>query len=298
LSNLPRLIRWCLTSLIAALFANATLLAAQTTIVVRHAGPDSARVDDNRNQYYIALLSRALSHSHKAYKVQLTVRDIGSTRQLKMLDEGSLDIVWNAYSEALNDHFTPIRVPLDKGLIGWRIFLINREDQPFFPAATTLDELKKIPVGQVYYWHDTDILKYNGFNTQGTPSYEGTFKMLRLERIRYFPRSIYEIWDEAKSHQELQLSIEKNLLLQYPVAYCFYVNKNNNILAEDITSGLEIMIKNGEFDALFEQYNRQYIDKADLAHRKIFVLDNPYLPADMKQKLNNMQFKLTTDKNH
>ena len=63
---------------------------------------------------------------------------------------------------------------------------VNKENQPLFSAISNREDLNKIPLGQVKYWHDTPILKANHLNVVETPTYLGTFKMLRSKRFQYF----------------------------------------------------------------------------------------------------------------
>jgi hypothetical protein len=93
----------------------------------------------------------------------------------------------------------PIRIPIDKGLLGWRIFLVNRAKADQFAAVKTLDGLRPYQAGQGHDWPDTDILRANGLKVQGSANYDGLFKTLQAGRIDYFPRSVVEIWAGEKT---------------------------------------------------------------------------------------------------
>jgi hypothetical protein len=57
---------------------------------------------------------------------------------------------------------------IDKGLLGYRMFLVRDADLPRF-AVRTLDDLRKLRVGQGKDWIDVPILRKAGF-----PVVEGT----------------------------------------------------------------------------------------------------------------------------
>jgi len=269
---------------------------ADEAIEVGYTGTDSVGIKDDRNLYFIELLKQALAHTGKPYKVVMRIRGATHARQMQMVVDGLVDVLWDAPSPYVDKRLTPIEIPIDKGLIGWRIFFINAEDQSLFSTITTEEQLKKIPLGQVKYWHDTSILKADHFNVVETPSYNGTFKMLTSKRFRYFPRSIEEIWQEQQNQQvELNnLVIEQHIVLQYPIAYFYHVNQNNKVLEHDIKQGLEMMLSDGSFEKLFQQYNGEQIAKANVKNRHVIHIKNPFMSDDIYQKYEHFWFNPET----
>lgn len=252
---------------------------AADVIEVGYTGTDSVGIQDDRNLYFIELLNQALARSGKPYKVVMRIRGATHARQMQMVVDGLIDVLWDAPGPEVDKRLMPIEIPIDKGLIGWRIFFINADEQALFANITTEEQLKKIPLGQVKYWHDTSILKADDFNIVETPTYNGTFKMLMSKRFSYFPRSIAEIWQEQDNQQSMltNIVIEQHLVLQYPIAYFFHVNQNNKVLAQDIQQGLEAMLRDGTFDKLFQQYNGDFIAKANLKNRHVIRIKNPFM---------------------
>ncbi len=269
---------------------------AQDVIEVGYTGTDSVNIKDDRNLYFIELLNQALARSGKPYKIVMRVRGATHARQMQMVVDGLIDVLWDAPSPEVDKRLMPIEIPIDKGLIGWRIFFINADDQPLFANITTEAELKKIPLGQVKYWHDTSILKANRFNLVETPSYNGTFKMLMSKRFSYFPRSIAEIWSEQTNQQAMltNVTVEKHLVLQYPIAYFFHVSQKQTVLAQDIQQGLESMLRDGSFDKLFQQYNGELIAKANLKNRRLIRIKNPYMTEQTYRKFEHFWFNPET----
>lgn len=273
-------------------FSQTKVAKTENAYLVTYTGTDSPEGEDNRNLYFIELLKQALAHANKNYTVKMSVRGASHARQIKLVVDGKINVMWDAPGPEMSTELMPIEIPIDKGLIGWRLFFIKKEDQRLFSKSTTLEELKKIRLGQVKSWHDTSILKANRLNVVATPNYISSFKMLASNRFTYFPRSVSEIWQEQKDQQDLldNIVIEKNLVLHYPIAYFYYVNKNNQTLARDLQSGLEKMLADGSFDRLFNEYNSKQIALAEFHKRKIIHIDNPYLPLETYNKYRNFWF--------
>ncbi len=181
-------------------------------------------------------------------------------------------------SEAREQALRPIRIPIDKGLLGWRLFLIKKSNAASFTKVKTLDDLRKLQAGQGHDWPDTEILRHNGLNVQTNTSYEGLFRMLEAKRFDYFPRSVIEIWDEQNAFGLEDLEIEKGVILYYPTAFYFFVNKEDRTLARAIETGLNNAIQNGKFEKLFQQTYGDVLQRAHMRTRTRLQLANPLLP--------------------
>lgn len=284
----------CVTAL--SLFIISMPAKAEDIIEVGYTGTDSVGIKDDRNLFFIELLKQALARSGKPYKAVMKVRGATHARQMQMVVDGLIDVLWDAPGPEVDKRLMPIEIPIDKGLIGWRIFFINAEDQPMFSKITTEEELKKIPLGQVKYWHDTSILRANHFNIVETPSYTGTFKMLMSKRFNFFPRSVAEIWTERENQGALlkNVVIEQNLVLHYPIAYFYHVTQTNKVLAQDIQRGLEAMLHDGSFDRLFMQYNGELIAKANLKNRHVIHVKNPFMSDETYKRFEHFWFNPET----
>src|SRR5579862_5795681 len=95
----------------------------------------------------------------------------------------------------------PVRIPVDKNLGGYCVFLINRQDQNRFANIQTLDDLKKFTYGLGLGWIDVGILKSNGLKVVTGSNYDGLFEMLANHRFDIFLRAAVEVlgeYDERK----------------------------------------------------------------------------------------------------
>ena len=194
-----------------------------------------------------------------------------------------INLMWSdAGHPNLDNQMIRIPFPLLKGLLGYRIFLIRKDDQPRFAAIRSLEELKQLRLGQGANWGDIKIYRHNGFAVTTGKDYQNLFHMLVSGRFDYFPRGVNEASLEyaAQHEQHPELAIEQTLLLVYRYPVFFYVSRNSPQLAKRLSAGLEQMQADGSFDRFFFDYYGPVLEQAKLSGRRVFYLDNPFLPAD------------------
>lgn len=238
-------------------------------------------LEAERETYPIKVLTLALKKSGVEYTMAAFPAEMAQSRALMQLAQGhDITITWTMTSKEREQGLLPIRIPIDKGLLGWRLFLINKKDQAEFAKVKSLTDLKLHTAGQGHDWPDTAILQSSGLSVQVAPKYDNLFRMLQVRRFDYFPRSVMEIWDEQKRFAQNGVVVEETLLVQYPAPYYFFVNKNDKALASAIENGLNIAIKDGSFDVLFNQAFGDAILRAHLNTRTRLQLNNPLLPAE------------------
>lgn len=198
------------------------------------------------------------------------------------LEKKSLDVVWSMTSitREQQPNYHPIRIPLLKGLLGHRIFIIREEDKALFSQIKTLEKLRQFTAGQGDSWPDYYILKNNNISVVGSSSYEGLFKMLERKRFDYFPRGVMEPWVELETRSNTSLVVDKHLMLYYPTAFFYFVHKDNHTLFKRIEQGLTLAIKDGSFDTLLNQhpYTRTVFQNAAIETRRIFHLKTKLSP--------------------
>ena len=178
-----------------------------------------------------------------------------------------------------------ILVPLDKGLLGYRICLIRQGEQAKFTEINSLEDWKKsgLIMGQGQSWPDTPILEANKLKVEKSASYLPLFDMLIKKRFDCFPRSVTEVLNESQKYGHKGLEIERNLLFVYPLPNLFFINKSNHALARRLEKGLRTIIENGEFDVFFQNRFGESLKKLNLQERTVIRLNNPFLtPATRK----------------
>ena len=231
------------------------------------------------NGYYAAkMIKLALDHMDKKYDTQIVEGDLTQTRMEEDLKTGTLDIMWAGTSQELENEIEPIRIPLYKGLLGHRFLIIRKGDQAKFDQVKTINDLRNISLGQGTAWIDTKILEANGLKVIKTMKYQNLFFMLDGGRFDAFPRAVFEPFSEVEKHPELNLTVEKHLMLVYKMDFYLFVNKKNKQLARAMEQGLEKAIADGSFNTVFlsSPSVQEAIQKGDLKNRLVIPLDNPF----------------------
>jgi Bacterial extracellular solute-binding proteins, family 3 len=249
--------------------------------------------DDKRGHYPIELLKLALAKSGQDYQAAPSKYNLPQFRTLRHLQMNKgIDVVWTLSSPEREEELLPIRIPIDRGLIGWRLLLISTKDEQTFAQLESVEQLKSMRAGQGHDWPDYPILRDNGFNVSGSASYDGLFHMLERGHIRYFPRSLTEIQHELDTHPDMNLTIAPKWVLYYPAPLYFFVRKDNIQLATAIEQGLELAIRDGSMRNLFTQHFAATIANAQLSQRIIVQMRNPLLTAETPLARSDLWFSL------
>ncbi len=238
---------------------------------------------DPNGDYAVSMLKLANSKIGDKYRIEETYEQWSQGRVNEEVRVGGmLDLAWTTSDAAWEDQVYPIRIPLYKGLLGYRIFIINKNNQHKFDPVTTIEDLKKLTFGQGRTWADTAILEANGFKIIKTTKYPNLFYMVEGERFDAFPRGVHEPFGELAQRPNLELAIEKNLMVAYKMPMYFFVSPKNQELGRDIEEGLNRAIADGSFDKTFfgAQAVKDVIERANMKQRRVFYLENPTLHKD------------------
>lgn len=249
---------------------------AQAEVIV-YPRPETA--SDARTDYPLTLLQLAFAKAGAKHELRASQAAMQQGRALTELARGgTLRVAWSMTSIEREAMLLPIRIPINKGLIGWRLPLVHAEQPDLLGTVHSVQDLRRFVAGQGHDWPDTEILRGNGLKVVGVPQYESLFQMLASQRFDYFPRSIVEIWAEAERHRSQGIVIDPHLVIRYPTAFYFFVNQHDTTLAETIRRGLERAIADGSFNRLFCQRHARLIEQAQLERRTVIELTNPILP--------------------
>lgn len=259
----------------------ATALRPQATIV-RH--PVGRNAQDQRYDYMLKLLRLILERtrdSHGAYHLEPAL-PMTQNRIILELERGNIDVAQLPISASANKRLYAIRIPIRKGMLGWRLLLIRRQDQHKFAEIASIEDLKRFRAGFVSQWGDLGILEANVGKVVTHNDYEQLFLMLMAGRFDYLHRGLHEPWDEVSIRKETHpdLHLEETLCLHYPIANYLYVGRGNLALAERLEAGFNRIISDGAFDRLFAKAYGEVIKRANMAARRLIEFQSPFLPAD------------------
>jgi hypothetical protein len=289
-----------------ALFAGVLMLLNTTDIsaledselVVTY--PKQHSKNDGRHTDVIELLRTVLQRTEKTdgpFSLRQNEIYMTQSRFAIELQRGSIiapNVIWSNPTVELENILLPIRIPIRKGITGYRIFLIDRKNKKKFSDVKTVNELRNLIVGQGHDWDDVKVFRHNKFNVETATTYESLFKMLIKGRFDFFSRSISEISFEYESRRNMypDLHIEENILLYYPWPKYFFVNKKDHKLADRLLRGFNIMIEDGSYDKWFKKYHQKSVSEANFKDRKLFKLINPLLPKTAPLNKRELWFEL------
>lgn len=235
------------------------------------------KVNDARAELIKDVLTLAFAKSSPNIKLAELPEKMPFSRLKQEMDMGNVDVIWGSSGKTIENELMPIRIPILKGLLGYRIFIIRTDAQDRFNGVNNLAQLQQLSAGQASYWGDTKVLKRAGLAVVTSLKYKNLIHMLEGGRFDYFPRGIHEIHSEVDNQTELDVAMEKRLLLVYPYAMYFYVHKQNKALYDKLNRGFELAIADGSYDALF--FNNALIKDAlyntNLQRRTVIRIENP-----------------------
>ncbi|MDB6058518.1 MAG: hypothetical protein JWO95_2362 [Verrucomicrobiales bacterium] len=265
-----------------ALFAASRLFAGEAMTYVYNA-PES--VHDTRYLYHWEILRTALEKTKDKYGPYRMVASELMTERRQAFElkhaTGKLTVMYLSTVPDFETNLIPIRIPVDKNLGGYCVFLIRKENAPKFRGVQTLDDLRKFSYGLGLGWIDVDVLKSNNFMVVTGSSYEGLFEMTSAGRFDVFLRAAVEVLDEYQERKDrfADLAIEETICLYYPLPMYFWFSKTEQgrALQKRAEEGMWMMIKDGTYDKIFNTYQRWKIERLRLKERKLFKIENPFL---------------------
>ncbi len=246
---------------------------------------------DASHTYFVGLIKLALSkvtapQNRKTVKFSL---NMPQARALKELELGHrIDVYWAGTSIEREERLRAIRIPLLKGLLGYRVALVHKDIHLALSSVETAKALLQYRPCQGELWPDTSILEAGGFTVLKSPRYEPMFKQVNLRRCDFFPRGVHEAGAEYKAAKKIypNIRLNKDVIIHYPFPMYFFVNKSNRQLAELIRKGLEKAIDDGSFAQHMHtsEVTKGLFPVESWINVRFLELPNPLLPADTDTK--------------
>lgn len=273
---MPKTILFVVISLLCSSFSR---VEAATWVV---SYPGALYEGDERHKYPEALLKLALEKTGVRYEMRASSRVKYQSRALRQLRENlEVNVVWSMTDKQREADLLPIRIPITKGLIGWRV-LLSHKNKPFYEKEIlSMDELLVYSPVQGVDWPDTKILQANGFNVLVAQNHVEAANLISRQQADFYPRSVVEVLPELNAdNADPDVVLKPGIALHYKTAMYFFVNKRNVTMARLLEVGLQRAIEDGSFDALFYEYHGEMLDKIALEERTQFELENPLLPVN------------------
>lgn len=247
--------------------------------------------DDPAYLYFSGLLETALRKAANGRTIPrlVTTIEMAEERMVRELRaDRSIDIFWLGGSKSRTVDLLVVPVPLERGLVGYRQFIIRKERAAVFDAISTPADLAKFKACHGTQWADTEILRAAKLPVVTSVNYESLFKQLAAGRCDYFPRGIHqgkvELAQRAAAYPDLM--VYEPLILYYTFATYFYVHPKNKVVAQWLRDGLEQMIDDGELLAYMQQqeHTRHAFPLAGSGSKRLLKLPNANLPDFSDEK--------------
>lgn len=238
--------------------------------------------EEPKEKYQVELVQFLLSKLDKEHRmVPIDTKEMVISRKISEIQRGNLSFAAIATSQELEQTLRPVRIPVLKGLLGHRVFIIRGGEQSRFAGISNLEQLKSFMSGQGKFWGSTPILQNAGLPMVTPTKYESLFYMLEGGRFDYFPRAVHEPFSEIAKRPDLGLEVEPNLMLVYPLPMYLFTSRENEALARELERAFEIAIEDGSFNEWFYSHPliKDALSKVNIAKRTILKIDNPNLPA-------------------
>ena len=260
----------------AAVLFSALLLTSFTWAI-------DIKVNDSRaNNFYMDALIWILDKSGADYRLIHTNHLMSSqVRKVKLVQKGEIDIMYAGTTNELESMLKPIRFPVTRGLVGHRVFIINKNYRLDYAQVKGINDLKHHSGILSYGWADKEIYEAVGL-MQVEKIYADIFSNINSGSRYYFSRGVLEAYSELIDKKEMMpnLIVEDNIILRYKAAVLFFIHPENKELEEMMTRGFNKAYEDGSYiDFLYNHpLIKSSFEQANLAERLVIDIPNPFFP--------------------
>lgn len=282
---------FCIAAFGIAVLPSISVVASPSDVVY----PKSKFQQDVMSEYPLQLLQLAIDKSKASVSLTPSEKYLPEKRALyKLRNKDGVDVLWSLTSEQNEEDFLFVKIPLFKGLSGWRVALVSEEHQVPTEEIKSVEDLKQYTVIQGSDWPGRFIFEANKISVHHAYQEKSRFEMLCKKRGDMLFRSIVAAGSNKSMEEDYGVKVDANILVRYPSAIYFFVHKSNQELASYIKIGLEAAVEDGSFDQLFYKLVVPVIESSELNKRVILDIDNPFSPATMPTDDKRLWYQLSS----
>ncbi len=239
--------------------------------------------------FQTSLISLAVSMSDGENSFQVQEHTMAPHEVLTEFAAGDtpFNLIIAGYNIKHEARMSQIYFPLTRGLLGKRVLAIAKGQQSRFDGITTREDLTaRLLFGSHARWTDTLILRHSDFKIVSA-EIETLWQMVSDGRIHAFPRAVAEIETELKNYTlrtgNLDVVVEKGLLISYPFDYFAYMPRRDSKLAASLQQGFQRAFEASKIQTLFDSYLKASVQAGgvSLSDRTVINIENPELSARM-----------------
>ena len=208
-------------------------------------------------------------------------------RAFAELLKGNIDIFIAAADAKREKLAKPIYVPIDRGLLGFRVCLVNKSATGFTGINSPEDFVnRQLTIGLGSHWPDRQIYESNGFSVVTSPVLDSLFSMLEKNRFDCFSRSVNEVSEELKNYNGNQIKADDNIVFIYPNADFIFVNPKNPRLHRRLSYGMGRALENKSFYQIFDTFFNSQLKEQGIYKRRLLILQNEQISAKALSAIN------------
>ncbi|NLX18578.1 MAG: amino acid ABC transporter substrate-binding protein [Desulfobulbus sp.] len=175
-----------------------------------------------------------------------------------------------------------VPVPLDRGLLGFRINLLLEKHRNMLAHVKGAEDLKRFSMGQNVGWMDVAIYRAAGIPTKEVKAWaNGEFaRQMEAGLLDLFPLGLEETLTYFLPHfrnQYPQLTVDPHLIIRYPWYRFVWVaaTPEGKELQTALEQGFDRIVANGDFLKLWNRY-KEVPSREVLQGRRFIDIDNPF----------------------
>lgn len=269
------------TFFLANLAINSSL-AEESPMIIRYVNQGAV---DSRHAYKYELIEQLLKVTEAEfgpYVIEPFTQNLSEKRLSVLISQGNaVNVQWGSPGTSVaTADVIPIPVDILRGMLGYRVCLVNGNKNSLFDSVKDTNSLHNIRIGQVAGWPDISIYEFNKINIVQSPTFENLFTMLSYDRFDCLAVGVNEaaiIFNQKKNYVPT-MDIDNHLLIAYYYPVYLYVNAKHPEIAKRLSRGMEKLQASKEFDRLFNRHFRRGIDDLNIKARTVLCLESPLTP--------------------
>ncbi|WP_163833529.1 type 2 periplasmic-binding domain-containing protein [Spartinivicinus ruber] len=242
-----------------------------------------------------SVLKLALEKSGQVFDLSVYGPTVNQQRARELVEQGQLSLFDTGFQVGLEQRFDPVYLPIDRGILGWRLFIIHKDNQEKFGNIKSLKDLQQYVAGQGKGWGDIVVIENAGIKVKTAGKIPSLIKMVGGKRFDFFPLGANEVYSflEKFGGSDPNLVIDTNVVLVYPYGRFFYVKKGDTELANLIHQGMEKALSDGSLQKMLEthKYFKDAFTRAKLKERVRIDIETPNLSEGFKNIDDKWWFK-------
>lgn len=268
--------------LLLTLSLSSSPMAATRFTLLSPENEQDARMDYYREAMRLALEKTRQQYGDYELHDSLKMNKARMRLEVQKPGRNALFIIDNWPQKTPHPEVSRIPFPIDLGILGYRVCFVGADRAEALAGVRTLAQLQAFSQGSGKGWQDADILRHNGFQVQEVDNYESLFRMVARGRVDLFCRGANEILAEWEAHHPRlpTLTVDRHVILFYPLIHAFYSHVTYHKELERIQLGLRLAWQDGSLQRLWRQHFQPSLVFTQLASRQLFRLSNPQLPAE------------------